>query len=181
MIKSVLAGLTGVALVAGGAIAEPKRTPDTRPAAGPQLAQACDPSFGGKYDVLLRRLRIPSDRGQYGECHDYGTWSGTAYKGHANLPPGAYWTYSHPHWYVWARSSAAGADYVYGACPDPTFGGKYGGMLRRLRLPSDRGQYGNCRDYGSWSGSSYKGHTNLPDGYWVYSYPYWIIWADRGR
>lgn len=147
------------------------------PAKTEQVAQACDPTFGGKYGILLRRLNIPSDRGQYGDCRDYGRWSGSSYKGFSNLPPGAYWTYSYPHWYVWARQQ--GATFSYGLCGDPTFGGKYSGMLRRMRIPGDRGQYGDCRDYGRWSGNSYRGYSNLPNGFWVYSYPYWIIWAQR--
>ncbi len=171
MIRSILvAAMAALTLASAAGAAEPTKAPR-------QLAQSCDPTFGGKYGVLLRRLRIPSDRGQYGACRDYGSWSGTSYKGHTNLPPGAYWTYSYPYWYVWARRR--GSSFSYGACGDPTFGGKYSGMLRRLRIPGDRGQYGNCRDYGRWSGNSYRGYTNLPNGFWVYSYPYWIIWARR--
>jgi len=64
-------------------------------------------------------------------------------------------------------------------CADPTFAGKYSEELRRLELPNDRGRYGACNDYGAWSGTSYAGHTGLPRGYWVYSYPYWIIYAKR--
>jgi hypothetical protein len=69
----------------------------------PPTPAGCDPSFGGKYTGLLRQLPIPEDQGQYGRCHDYGAWNGTEYKGHANLPPNAFWTYSAPNWYVWAR------------------------------------------------------------------------------
>jgi len=63
-------------------------------------------------------------------------------------------------------------------CLDPTFGGKYAGELKRLPVPDDRGQYGACNDYGEWTGDSYAGHANLPKGYWVYSYPDWIIFAN---
>jgi len=65
-------------------------------------------------------------------------------------------------------------------CPDSTFSGKYSGELRRLEIPQDRGRYGACKDYGPWTGSEYQGHANLPNGYWVYSYPHWIIYANRG-
>lgn len=68
---------------------------------------ACDPTFGGKYSQLIRQLPIPEDEGQYGRCHDYGAWNGTEYKGHANLPSNAFWTYSAPNWYVWARQGGA--------------------------------------------------------------------------
>ena len=152
---------------------EPPRLPGT----------ACDPSFGGKYAGLIRQLPIPEDEGQYGKCRDYGAWSGNEYKGHSNLPPTAFWTYSAPNWYLWSRQgpppgptqSEAG-----GGCPDPTFGGKYAQELRRIEVPQDRGQYGACNDYGEWSGTAYEGHANLPSGYWVYSFPHWIIYAIRG-
>lgn len=143
----------------------------------PRTDTGCDPSFGGKYSGLLRQLPIPEDEGQYGKCHDYGAWNGSEYKGHANLPAGAFWTYSAPNWYVWARRGATSAA---AGCPDPTFAGKYSGELRRIAVPQDRGRYGACNDYGPWTGTSYAGHTNLPNGYWVYSYPHWIIYALRG-
>lgn len=65
-------------------------------------------------------------------------------------------------------------------CADPSFNGKYSNELRRLNIPADLARYGRCRDYGAWPGNSYAGHTNLPHGFWVYSYPYWIIFAKRG-
>jgi len=155
----------------------PGQGPPPRALKEPAPAHVCDPSFGGKYSTLIRQLPIPEDEGQYGKCHDYGAWSGTEYKGHANLPPTAFWTYSAPNWYLWANSGGATAT---AGCPDPTFGGKYSGELRRLAVPQDRGRYGACNDYGAWSGDSYAGHTNLPNGYWVYSTPHWIIYANRG-
>ena len=62
---------------------------------------------------------------------------------------------------------------------DPSFGGKYQTLLRRLHVPGDVRQYGTCRDYGRWSGYSYRGYTNLPNGYWTYASPYWYIWQSR--
>jgi hypothetical protein len=64
---------------------------------------------------------------------------------------------------------------------DPSFGGKYTGLLRRIRVPGDVQQYGRCRDYGRWSGYSYRGYTNLPNGYWTYSAPHWYIWANQAQ
>lgn len=66
-------------------------------------------------------------------------------------------------------------------CADPTFTGKYTQELRRIAVPRDLARYGRCRDYGRWSGTTYEGHTNLPNGFWVYSYPEWIIYAERAR
>lgn len=142
----------------------------------PQIAQACDPTFGGKYHGLIRRLRIAEDEGQYGPCRDYGAWQGNSYKGHTNLPPNAFWTYSAPYWYVWAGQGGV----TRPAGCDPAMGGKYSGLLRQLRIPEDASQYGTCRDYGAWAGNSYKGHTDLPSGaFWTYSAPYWFVWANR--
>lgn len=143
----------------------------------PPPAAACEPSFGGKYSGLIRQLAVPEDAQRYGRCHDYGAWSGTVYKGHTDLPPNAFWTYSAPHWYIWARRGGTAEP---ASCPDPTFGGKYSNELRRLSVPADLGRYGACNDYGPWSGNSYAGHGDLPSGYWVYSYPDWIIYAKRG-
>lgn len=66
-------------------------------------------------------------------------------------------------------------------CADPTFSGKYSNELRRIAVPRDVARYGRCRDYGRWAGSSYEGHTNLPNGFWVYSYPEWIIYGQAQR
>jgi hypothetical protein len=59
----------------------------------------CDPTFGGKYGRLERKLRIPLDRKQYGMCRDYGRWEGTNYKGH-RFASGLYWTFDGTHWYL---------------------------------------------------------------------------------
>jgi hypothetical protein len=166
---------------AGVAPPPPGTNPARPPAAGaPPSTGACDPTFGGKYRVLLRVLAVPRDAGQYGACNDYGPWQGTSYAGHINLPPGAYWSYSAPNWYVWAVR--AGNPYHYGGCPDPSVGGKYAGYLMRLHVPGDVGQYGRCNDYGRWTGTSYAGYSNLPSGaFWVYSAPYWIVWSQQVR
>jgi len=65
-------------------------------------ASACNPSFGGKYVNLLRRISVPQDRRRYGLCRDYGRYSGSSWAGYRNLPSG-YWTYKYPHWYIWGR------------------------------------------------------------------------------
>ncbi len=62
---------------------------------------------------------------------------------------------------------------------DPTFNRKYSNLLRRIRAPGDVGRYGRCKDYGLWKGNQYRGHKNLPRGYWTYSYPQWYIWGRR--
>jgi hypothetical protein len=69
---------------------------------GSPRAAGCDPSFGGKYVTLLRRIYVPQDARRYGRCRDYGRYTGSSWAGHHNLPPG-YWTYRYPHWYIWSR------------------------------------------------------------------------------
>ena len=52
----------------------------------------------GKYQKLLRRIRVPRDKQNYSDFSDYGHFEGTEWAGYTNLPPG-YWVY--PYWYIW--------------------------------------------------------------------------------
>jgi HEAT repeat protein len=54
----------------------------------------------GKYQKLLRRIRVPRDKQNYSDFSDYGHFEGTEWAGYTNLPPG-YWVYVYPHWYIW--------------------------------------------------------------------------------
>jgi gas vesicle protein len=56
----------------------------------------------GKYQKLLRRIRVPRDKQSYGEFHDYGHFEGSEWAGFTDLPAG-YWVYLCPHWYIWAE------------------------------------------------------------------------------
>lgn len=58
-------------------------------------------------------------------------------------------------------------------------GGRYARLLRRISVPGDRQNYRDFHDYGLYSDTTYAGHANLPQGYWVYVYPHWYIWGDR--
>ena len=57
-----------------------------------------------------------------------------------------------------------------------TADGKYSSLLRRIAVAQDADSYGAFRDWGFWSGTSYRSHSNLPPGYWVYVEPDWYIW-----
>ena len=71
------------------------------PGAPPPAVQNCgDPSHGGRYQVLITRLYVPSDVSQYGGCKNYGWSTQTTYGGRVNLPP-SYWVYSYPYWYLY--------------------------------------------------------------------------------
>ena len=54
----------------------------------------------GKYQKLLRRIRVPRDKQNYSDFSDYGHFEGTEWAGYTNLPTG-YWVYVYPHWYIW--------------------------------------------------------------------------------
>ena len=56
--------------------------------------------------------------------------------------------------------------------------GKYYTLLRRIHCPEDLPSYHRFTDYGMYTGTSWHNYTNLPPGYWVYSYPDWYIWRD---
>lgn len=63
--------------------------------------------------------------------------------------------------------------------PSPTVNGKYRGLVRKLRIPTDCKYYGPFRDYGYYTGTSYSGHNNLPAAYWVYHYPFWYLYKRQ--
>jgi HEAT repeat protein len=56
----------------------------------------------GKYQKLLRRIRVPRDKQNYSDFSDYGHYEGNEWAGYTDLPPG-YWVYVYPHWYIWAE------------------------------------------------------------------------------
>jgi hypothetical protein len=56
--------------------------------------------------------------------------------------------------------------------------GKYRKLLKRIKVEVDKQGYTEYRDYGLWTGNAYAGYNNLPQGYWVYVYPYWYIWGE---
>ncbi len=60
-----------------------------------------------------------------------------------------------------------------------TVNGTYAMLLRQIRVPEDEKTEGAFNDLGRRDLDSYKGHTDLPRGYWVYVAPYWYIWRER--
>lgn len=58
-------------------------------------------------------------------------------------------------------------------------GNKYTHQIYKLLVPEDVKKYGSCNDYGYWKGGTYKNHTGIPPGYWVYAEPYWYVWAEK--
>ncbi len=64
------------------------------------------------------------------------------------------------------------------AIPKKAHGDKYQKLLRRIRVPQDQKEYTDFNDYGFYEGTEWAGFTDLPQGYWVYVYPYWYIWGE---
>ena len=58
-------------------------------------------------------------------------------------------------------------------------GGKYGMLLRQIKMAEDAKQFSDFEDFGYRTETTCGDYTNLPRGYWVYVYPYWYIWRDR--
>lgn len=154
-----------------------------RPAQGVRSATNpnCDPTFGGRYVNLVRKIYMPRDRRQYGTCRNYGRWNGTSYRGH-RFPRGLFWTFDGTHWYLFAsRRTAAGIRSTTNPNCDPTFGGRYASLVRKIYMPRDRRQYGMCRNYGPWNGTSYRGHR-FPRGlFWTFDGTHWYLFARRVR
>jgi len=55
---------------------------------------------GGKYDRLLRTVRVPKDVAEHGAFKEAGLFEASDYAGHTGIPQG-YWVYVYPNWYVW--------------------------------------------------------------------------------
>jgi len=135
-----------------------------RPACSEDIPE--EASVNGKYSNMIQILNCPSDSGQYGEFKDYGYWGGGAWCGDQGKP--GYWVWVAPNWYVWAdkgRQIPARA----------SVNGKYSKLIQTLHCPSDRGQYGEFRDYGYWGGDAWCGKQGKA-GYWVWVAPNWYVW-----
>ena len=91
-------------LVACAAVAAASNDYDGRMLPDPNKARVEEPpqlpSVYGKYRVLLRKIHVPQDTNAYGQFTDYGMYTGNAWAGFNDLPPG-YWVYVYPHWYIW--------------------------------------------------------------------------------
>ena len=56
--------------------------------------------------------------------------------------------------------------------------GKYRMLLAQIKVDADKETNGEFKEIGQTMRPQYRGHMNLPKGYWVYVYPYWYIWRD---
>ncbi len=60
-----------------------------------------------------------------------------------------------------------------------TANGKYSDLFYVLKVPEDKSGYGEFNDYGWWGGGSWAGVKDNPAGYWVYVYPYWLVFKNK--
>lgn len=56
--------------------------------------------------------------------------------------------------------------------------GNYSSLIQVLNCPSDRGQYGEFRDYGYWGGGPWCGKQGKA-GHWVWVAPKWYVWKNK--
>ena len=73
-----------------------------------QFADLKKATVDGKYQMLLRQIKVPDDKDSYGDFNDYGLFGGNSYAGFDDLPKG-YWVYVAPYWYIWRDQSAEAA------------------------------------------------------------------------
>jgi hypothetical protein len=60
---------------------------------------------GGKYEMLLRQIKVPQDVEKYADFRDVGPRDVKEYAGFTDLPPGR-WVYVFPYWYIWRDLTA---------------------------------------------------------------------------
>ena len=96
---AALAGLTAVLVCAGG-------SPGQKPAVALGLEDALRKATAGKYEMLLRQIKVEKDPNVTGDFQDLGSQQRREYAGHADLPNG-HWVYVAPYWYIWRDLKAA--------------------------------------------------------------------------
>jgi hypothetical protein len=60
----------------------------------------------GKYEMLLRQIKVPNDFDKYQNFRDLGARTVSEYAGFKELPSG-HWVYVYPYWYIWRDLSRA--------------------------------------------------------------------------
>jgi hypothetical protein len=91
-----MAALLGIGALGLLTAAEPQRDAEDA------LRRArCD----GKYEMLLRQIKVPQDGEKRSTFIDEGFRDDTEYEGHTDLPPG-YWVYVAPCWYIFRDLAA---------------------------------------------------------------------------
>ncbi|GEM_PF-480263 len=135
-------------------------------------------SINNKYSRLLKTVYAPNDRYSFRDLYEWGYRTISSYKESYNLPRG-YWVYSFPYWYIWESESG------YSSNDEPSidksgasFNGRYWNLMRTLYSPKDKSKFGKSKEFGYVIQRTYHNYSNLPEGYWVYYYPYLYIWGN---
>jgi hypothetical protein len=100
----VLVGLATLPARIGAAepgTSDGKASPEALPL-GKALRKA---RVSGKYEMLLRQIKVPADAAQYADFRDLGPREVTNYAGFSDLPKG-HWVYVYPYWYIWRDVAA---------------------------------------------------------------------------
>jgi hypothetical protein len=91
------AGALLALLVLPGASAEKQPQTADEPALEAALKKA---RVNGKYEMLLRQIKVVKDRDRYSAFRDTGLQDRVEYAGHKDLAKG-HWVYVAPYWYIW--------------------------------------------------------------------------------
>jgi hypothetical protein len=94
-------GLLAVAFLGGPAAGDEAawRTGKT-PAELPLEKALKKARVNGKYEMLLRQIKVPTDCEQFADFRDAGAKDVKEYAGFTDLPKGN-WVYVYPYWYIW--------------------------------------------------------------------------------
>jgi len=57
--------------------------------------------------------------------------------------------------------------------------GKYAMLLRQVRAPQDYESHKDFHDEGFVDDPEWAGQKDMPEGFYVYVYPYWFVWRDE--
>lgn len=98
-LRGMVGGVVGLLLPALALGAE-------RPEALPLQEAFRKAQVDGKYEMLLRQIKVPGDYEKYGDFRDSGLRELKKYADFTELPKG-YWVYVYPYWYIWRDLSAA--------------------------------------------------------------------------
>ena len=104
----VMFGLAQLAISAGtvGAAEPSAAAGNASPEALPLGKALRKARVNGKYEMLLRQIKVPADAAQYADFRDLGPRNVTSYAGFNGLPKGN-WVYVYPYWYIWRDLAAA--------------------------------------------------------------------------
>lgn len=106
--RFLVLALVALSVTAAAARAAEPDTPDGKasPEALPLGKALRKARVNGKYEMLLRQIKVPADAARYADFRDLGPRDVTNYAGFTALPKG-YWAYVYPYWYIWRDLAAA--------------------------------------------------------------------------